>query len=195
VQELVDSYTISGDAIMFQIKNDKAPNNDYNNARSYNSDPAYAVKLHVEYTAGGATEKTAAETGAGTEGSALQGVMSRGETAGGADTKQSLFASLVKNEVGTGIEQSLLTSFVAKLSGDTGSGNDMAGLMAGLATMESGLGVDVGRLAGLKSILSGDGGVGGDALKALIGTSGAVADMKLPGRQGQVTIPSKGVSL
>jgi hypothetical protein len=121
--------------------------------------------------------------------------MYRGETAGGTDIRQSLFASLVKNEVGTGVEQSLCTSFSAKLSADTGSGSDSAGLMAGLSTMESGMGVDVGWLAGLKSILSGDGGSGGDALKALIGTSGAVADMKLPGRQGQVTIPSKGVSL
>jgi hypothetical protein len=195
VQELVDSYTISGDAIMFQIKNDKAPNNDYNNARSYNSGPAYAVKLHIEYTSGGATAKTSAETGAGTEGSALQGVMSRGETAGGADIRQSLFASLVKNEAGTGTEQSLLTSFVAKLSGDTGSGYDIAGLTARLATVENGLGADVGWLVGLKSILSGDDGIGNDALKALIGTSGAVSDMKLPGRQGQVTMPSKGVSL
>jgi hypothetical protein len=195
VQELVDSYTISGDAIMFQTKNDKAPYNDYNNARSYNSDPAYAVKLHIEYTAGGTTAKTSAENGAGAEGSALQGVMYRGETAGGTDIRQSLFASLVKNEVGTGVEQSLCTSFSAKLSSETGSGNDTAGLIAGLSTIESGLGVDVGWLVGLKSISSGDGGNGNDALKAVIGTSGAVADMKLPGRQGQVTIPSKGVSL
>jgi hypothetical protein len=197
IQELVDSYAISNDAIMFQVKNDGGTSNaNYIGFRTHNSDPDYAAKLHIEYTTGGgATAKTSAETGAGAEGSLLKSALSRTDTTGGVDTRQSLLASLTKDENGAGVEQSLLESLAAKLSVETGYGSDTAALIAGLASIESGLGVDVGWLVGLKSILSGDGGVAADALKALVGTSSVGSEMKLPGRQGQVKIPSKGVSL
>jgi hypothetical protein len=173
-----------------------------------------APAIYIEYSAGGPTAKTAAETGGGAEGSLLETAISRADIAGGVDARQSLLASLTKadtaggmdtrlsllanltdNESGVGVEQSLLESLAAKLSTETGYGSEAAALMAGLAAVESGLGVDVGWLVGLKSILSGDGGVAADALKALVGTSSVGSEMKLPGRQGHVKIPSKGVNL
>ncbi len=151
--------------------------------------------VYATGTEGGATAKTSAETGAGAEGSALRAAMQRAESAGGADTRQSLLASLTRNENGTGVEQSLLSSLVARLAAETGSGIETRSLVARLVSSDVGHGVDTGVIPGLKSIFGNDGGIGYDALKALIGTSGAVSDMKLPGRQGQVKIPSKGVSL
>jgi len=196
LQELIDAYDLSDQAIQVMHKNDGSSNEHYTWCRSYEySGNTHGARLHIEYTEGGATAKTSAETGAGAESLVLQAAIARGEAAGGVDARQSLLAALVKNESGAGIEQSLLTSLVAKLSAETGSGIDIGGLVAVLAAMDSGLGVDSGWLAGLKSILSNDLGVGGDALKALIGTSGSGSDMKLPGRQGHVRIPSKGVSL
>ena len=112
----------------------------------------------------------------------MQAAITRGETAGGVDARQSLVVALVKNESGAGTEQSLLTSGEAKFSADTGSGMETRGLLAALARVDGGWGTDAGWLAGLKSILSNDLGGGSDALKALIVTSGVGSDMKLPGR-------------
>ena len=193
MQELVDAYGLDDDAIQVMHK-DNGSSDATQSFRTYNYNTTRGVKLHIEYTEGGATAKTSAETGAGAEALVLQAAIARGETAGGVDARQSLLAALAKNENGAGFEQSLLTSGVAKLSAETGSGIETGGLIAGLAAVDSGLGIDAGWLAGLKSILSNDLGVGGDALKVLIGT-GSGADMKLPGRQGHVRIPSKGVSL
>jgi hypothetical protein len=195
VQELVDSYTISNDAIMFQIRDDIGSGSNYNGTRTWDYDPTYAPKLHIEYTAGGPTVKTASETGSGVEGRLLRAAASRGETAGGTDTRQSLLASLIKSDSGSGVEQSLQTSSAAKLSAETGAGLETSYLVASLISGEAGHGVDTGAIPGQKSVIDEDTGLGYDALKALIGASGAVSDMKLPGRQGQVKIPSKGVNL
>jgi len=161
---------------------------------TYNNTGTYAMSIYGT-GGGGVTAKTSAETGAGAEGSVLRAAMQRAETASGADARQSLLASLTRNENGTGVEQSLLTSLVARLVAETGSGIETRSLVARLLSSDAGHGVDTGVIPGLKSIFGNDGGIGYDALKALIGTSGAVSDMKLPGRQGQVKIPSKGVSL
>ncbi|MFH1401675.1 MAG: hypothetical protein ABIG40_01805 [Parcubacteria group bacterium] len=51
-QELVDSYTISNEAVMVQVKNDGGTTNRYNGGRSWNySGNLYGAKLHIEYTA------------------------------------------------------------------------------------------------------------------------------------------------
>ncbi len=194
IQELVNSYGYSNQAIQILHKDDSGT--DYSRYYSWDyNDHSRAPKLHIEYTAGGATAKTAAETGTGAEDLVLQAAMSRGETAGGTDTRQSLLASLIKNESGTGLEQSLLTSFVAKLSAEAGSGIETRTLVARLASGDVGLGADTGVIPGLKGLFGGDGGTGYDALKALIGTSRVGSEIKLPGRQGQVKIPSREVSL
>ena len=211
-QELVNSYTISGDAILLQERDDGSVTNNYNNIYSYNGSSAYAAKLHIEYTGGGATAKTSAETGSGADGSSLLATIARGDTGGGiesaagrglsikdygdgVDALTALIAAVLAAETGSGIEQSALTSILAKLSAEAGSGVDIAGLAARLVSSEVGLGADTGMILGLKSIFGGDGGIGYDALKALIESAKAGADMKLPGRLGQVRIPSKGVSL
>jgi len=49
-QELVDSYAISGDAIMIQIKNDGGTTNRYNYPADYSYNTALAAKLHIEYS-------------------------------------------------------------------------------------------------------------------------------------------------
>jgi hypothetical protein len=184
----------------------------YRHAYSYDGGSTYAPKLHIEYTAGGATAKTAAETGSGADGSALLGTMAEGDSGGGcegatsrglatkddgasADALTALIAVVLASETGSGVEQSALTSFAAKLSVETGSGVDIGSLVARLASGDTGLGVDAGMMFGLRSIFGGDGGSGRDALKALIEMSSTGSDMKLPGRLGQVRIPSKGVSL
>jgi hypothetical protein len=64
-----------------------------------------------------------------------------------------------------------------------------------MAMMDNGAGTDLAMIPGGKSNYGSDGGVGYDALKALLETPGAAADMKLPGRQGHVNIPSREVSL
>jgi hypothetical protein len=50
LQELVNSYTISNDAIMLQIKNDGPTADHYNRVYHYDGDTAKAAKLHIEYT-------------------------------------------------------------------------------------------------------------------------------------------------
>jgi hypothetical protein len=50
IEELLASHTISNSAMMFQLKNDGGETVAYNDARTYDSDPAYAAKLHIEYT-------------------------------------------------------------------------------------------------------------------------------------------------
>ncbi len=107
-------------------------------------------------------------------------------TAGGATPKTAA-------ETGSGADVSSLLATMAKA--ESGGGADAAEIIAGLLSGETGLGVDIGMIVGLKQLFSGDGGTSGDALKALINTSGSGSDMKLPGRQGRVGIPSRGVSL
>ena len=85
-QELVDSYTISGDAILLQERDDGSTTNNYTVPYTYNGNSSYAAKLHIEYTAGGATAKTSAETGSGADGSSLLATMARGDTGGGSET-------------------------------------------------------------------------------------------------------------
>jgi hypothetical protein len=212
-QALVNAYTISNDAVMVQIKNDHASTENYIVLGNYDHDTGQGLKLHIEYTAGGATAKNSGDSGVGADarlsfltslartdtGGGSESATGRGlvikDYGGGADALTALIAAVLAAETGSGVEQSTLTSMVAKLSAETGLGIDIAGLVARLASGETGVGVDAGMIPGLKSIFGGDGGVGGDALKALIETSGAGSDMKLPGRQGHVRIPSKGVSL
>jgi hypothetical protein len=164
-------------------------------AASYDNSNLAEPVLHIEYSAGGGTAKTSAETGSGAEGLLLNAAAQRTEIAGGIDARQSLLASLIKSDGGSGVEQSLRTSYVAKLSADIGSGLEIRNLVVRLISGEGGHGVDTGAIPGQKSVIDEDGGLGYDALKVLIETSGAVSDMKLPGRQGHVKIPSKGVSL
>ena len=109
---------------------------------------------------------------AGTEGGATD--KTAGDNGAGADSRLSFLAGLAR--------------------ADSGSGSDGA-FGRGLVTSDSGLGVDVGVIPGQKNITNSEEAIGDDALKALVGTSGVGSDMKLPGRQGHVTIPSKGVSL
>lgn len=54
-QELVDTYTISDDAVMIQIKDSyEGEESCYYNAYSYDFNSFFAAKLHIEYTVGGA---------------------------------------------------------------------------------------------------------------------------------------------
>jgi hypothetical protein len=178
IQEIIDrSGWASGNYIGlytqdFDYRSDTGA---YRMAYDYHTDPSYATKLHVEYTAGGATAKTAAETGSGTEVSSLLAAMAKAESGGGLDTRFSFLAGLAKADGGNGI--------------------DAAVLSAGLVANETGLGADSGMTIGLKQLFSGDDGGGGDFLKALIAASSSGSDMKLPGWAGHVRIPSRGVSI
>ncbi len=214
LQELVNAYGLNNQAIMVLHKdNGSGAGVERNSAAWDYSDHTYGAKLHIEYTSGGATARTSAETGSGVDsrlsflssfaradvGGGSEGVAGRGlarnDSGGGTDALIALVAAFLAAETGHGIEQSTLMSLVAKVSAETGAGTDIAALVARLASGETGIGVDAGMIPGLKSLFGGDTGAGDDALKALIGTSGGGADMKLPGRLGQVRIPSKGVSL
>src|SRR4030042_6949419 len=57
IQELLASYTISGDAMMFQVKNDGGTTDRWNSWYFYETDSSRAPKLHIEYTEGGPTLK------------------------------------------------------------------------------------------------------------------------------------------
>jgi hypothetical protein len=54
-QELVDSYTISGDAVMIHINGDNSGNAGYNQVRTYEQTPTgtLAAKLHIDFTVSG----------------------------------------------------------------------------------------------------------------------------------------------
>lgn len=54
IQELVDSYTISNEAVMLQIKNDKGENAGYAHPKDYGVYPNDAARLHIEYSVGAA---------------------------------------------------------------------------------------------------------------------------------------------
>ncbi len=58
-QELVDTYTISDDAVMVQLKNDHGEPgvDEYNCCEHYDSSSTVAPKLHIEYTAGAAATR------------------------------------------------------------------------------------------------------------------------------------------
>jgi hypothetical protein len=267
LHEVIDSYTVTQLALIGRPGTDVAKLCVF---RSYDyGDGSLAARLHIEFTeGGGATEKTAAETGSGADGSALLAAVTKGETGGGTEAGLSLLAGLTKADAGSGteqsllsflltsfdsgagieavvaslaelmkgdsssdtegisgrglvlpdsgngndiilaliaaiaaadngsgIEQSVLSSIVARIAAETGGGADAAEIIAGMIANETGLGSDAGVIIGLKQLLSGDGGISIDALKALIGTSKTGLDMKLPGRAGHVRIPSRGVSL
>jgi hypothetical protein len=134
----------------------------------------WKLALYGTGTESGGTEKTASDSGAGADGSSLLATIAKSESGGGLDSRLSFLASLARADTGS--------------SGDGVTGR-------GLGLQDSGLGADTGMIPGMKSIFGGEGGIGYDALKALIETPGAGSDMKLPGRQGHVRIPSKGVSL
>jgi hypothetical protein len=102
-------------------------------------------------------------------------------------------AALSKSETGSGVEQSLLSYLLS--ASDSGSSVEVAALIAVLILGDEGTGADVGILPWLEAVFGGDEGSGFDALKALIGTAASGSDMRLPGRTGQVRIPSKGVNL
>lgn len=57
LQELINTYTISGDAVMFQVKNDKAgTGTNFNGVNHWDrAGNVLGAKLHIEYTAGGDT--------------------------------------------------------------------------------------------------------------------------------------------
>ena len=75
MQELIDAYGLSNQAIQVMHKNDGSSNEHYTWCRSYEySGNTYGARLHIEYTSGGATAKTSAETGAGAEALVLQAV-------------------------------------------------------------------------------------------------------------------------
>ncbi len=212
MQELVDAYGLSNQAVQVMHKDDGDWVNAYQCFRTYDYNSTRGVKLHIEYTAGGATSKTATETGAGADASSLLANILKGDAVGGsegikgrgvalkddgvgADTLTTFFAGLLAGEAGSGIEQSTLTSLVAKFSAEAGSGIDTTDLTAQLASTETGTGADNGVIPGQKNLFDGDGGVAADALKALIGISATGSDIKLPGHQSHVRIPSKGVNL
>jgi hypothetical protein len=52
-QELVDTYTISNDAVMVQVRSTATVNNNYGVGYFYENAAADAAKLHIEYTEGG----------------------------------------------------------------------------------------------------------------------------------------------
>jgi hypothetical protein len=165
LQELVDVYTIDGDAIMFQIRNEASSGNNYHALRMWNySGNTYGAKLHIEYTAGGATEKTAAETGSGAEGSALLAAVTRGETGGGAEAGLSLLAGLAGADSGSGQEQSLLSLLISTI--DSGAG--VEAVVASLAElMKSDSGSATEGVSGRGLVLP-DSGNGSDITLALI---------------------------
>ncbi len=132
----------------------------------------------------------------GDSGSGVEGISGRGlvlpDSGTGVDSLSALLAAVPGSEAGSGIEQSLLSMIVAKFSAETGSGVELAALITLLVSGDGGTGSDLGRLLA-KAVLGSDGGSGRDALKVLAGKAGS--DVRLPGRQGQVRMPSKGVNL
>jgi hypothetical protein len=114
-------------------------------------------------------------------------------------------------EQGEGYKPKLVVTYTtgeAKNSADTGSGVESlssrllgvaeagaaleaASFVTELLSGDGGVGSEVGGL--LKGLFSSDAGTGADAFKALIGKAGS--DMRLTGRQGQVGIPNKEVSI
>jgi hypothetical protein len=212
MQELINAYGLSNQAVQVMHKDSSPYSGDNKYIRTYDYNSNYGAKLHVEYTAGGAISKTAIETGAGADASSLLANIFEGDTAGGsegikgrgvalkddgggADTLTNFLAGLLSGETGSGIEQSTLTSLVAKFSTEAGSGIDTTDLTAQLTSTETGTGADNGVIPGQKNLFDCDGGVAADALKTLIETSDTGSDIKLPGHKSHVRIPSKGVSL
>jgi DNA-binding Xre family transcriptional regulator len=61
-QELVDTYTISNEAVMVQIKDDGSSNGDYNGGRAYDAAGNNTAHLYIEYSAVSAIVKLMAET-------------------------------------------------------------------------------------------------------------------------------------
>ncbi len=55
IQELIDTYSISNEAIQIFILDDGSTTNNVRYGSPYDQNTTYGVKLHVEYTAGGST--------------------------------------------------------------------------------------------------------------------------------------------
>jgi hypothetical protein len=175
----------------------------------------YQPKLVVTYSTG-VTEKSAAETGAGTEvktsgypvvitssAETCAGVESLGSRdLGGTETGFSLESlgsrDLVKNESGSGVDIAALMAAFGQY--EAGSGVEAALKIAAFFSGDAGLGAELSWM--LKDALASDAGGGYEALRSLIKTAGSAADMRLyesPGKTGlpskQVRMPSKGVNL
>jgi hypothetical protein len=161
-QELADSYDPSVIQVLWKLGSYAG---NLRGMRTYEyGDHSLAAKLHIEYTAGGATAKTAAEAGSGADGSALLATMTRAESGDGADAGLSLQSSLAKADSGSGIEQSLLSLLIKSL--DTGAGAEAAViLLAGLMKGDSGTGA--GGVSG-RGLNLPDYGHGVDMLSALM---------------------------
>jgi hypothetical protein len=165
-QELVDAYTIENDAVMIQIKDDQASSNQYNQIRTYETPPqgTLGVKLHIEYTEGGTTERSSSESGAGTDGSAIAANLDEEESGGGTDARLELLATLGENDGGAGIEQSLLSLLLTSV--DAGiSSETLDNLLAALVKSDNGSGIE--GVAGRGLVLP-DSGYGVDVLSSLI---------------------------
>jgi hypothetical protein len=175
----------------------------------------YQPKLVVTY-ATGVTEKSAEETGAGTEakisgnpivvtggaetGAGVESLGSRDlgniETGVGAESLGS--RELGRAEAGSGLD---IASLLAALGGnETGAGAEAALKIGAYFSGDSGRGAELSGM--LKDALAGDAGLGADGLKSMIKTAGTATDMRLyegAGQSGppsrQVKMPSKGVNL
>jgi hypothetical protein len=126
--ELQDSYTISGDAVTVIVKNDGSTTPKYIRYHGYDSSTAGAPKLHIEYTSGGVTAMTSAETASGADGSLLLAAAVEADTGSGLDGKSDYPAALLSGpETGNGTDTA---SLPAALSGvlETGTGSELASL-------------------------------------------------------------------
>jgi len=122
----------------------------------------------------GVTEKTASDSGTGTD---IKAGYPGGEITG--------------SESGSGVEYSSLVAVRTAL--DAGSGVETSILVPIFFSSDAGLGSELARL--LKGIHADDGGSGSDALKAIIRAADSSSDMRLHDSPGQARIPSKGVNL
>ncbi len=179
IQELLDSYTISNDAVMFQVRNDGGTTDRYNTCYAYDYDSSLAARLHIEYTETSATTKNASETAANTEGSSLTAILVEAETVSGSDVINEYPAALQNtDESGSGENSSIVVAAltigeistsseaasIALVSGDVGVGIELGILEAALLTLiagDVGVGIELGILeAALITLIAEDVGVG-----------------------------------
>jgi hypothetical protein len=135
IQELVTSYDYDNEAIQFLHRDDGSTNANYRASYAYENSGTYAPRLHIEYTAGGATEKTAADTGSGAEVSSLLAAMAKAESGGGTDAA-ALIAGLITGETGLGTDSGMIVGLKPLFSNDGGVSRDA--LKALLAASGSG---------------------------------------------------------
>jgi hypothetical protein len=179
-QELVNSYTISGDAVMVHINDDQASTNQYSQVRTWDyTGNALGAKLHIEYTeGGGATAKTSAETGAGADGSSLLAEMAKSETGSGLDAKGDYPAALLDSqETGSGSELTGLSmDSTALIVSDSGGGIE-AVFTRWLEAVETGSGVEAAAV--MAALIRGESGAGAEATAATICSSDSGAGSEL----------------